>query len=225
MWLAWLKALGVLSGTVMVHELAHALVARRVGGKVQEVGIGFGPRLLSHRAGETTLSLRPFLIGGFAAIDVEQLPPARRIPVLLAGPLANLIAGLLLLPRRIAPEALSAIISPQGPRVQLAGVVGALSMLVRSGNLSALRFLAAQINLSVGLANLLPLMPLDGGHLALAKMEQRGVSQSGRDLFKHTTALLFLWLVLQVLFADLRRLGLIKLAGAVVGADSRNGKS
>lgn len=209
---AWLRALGVLSATVLVHEAAHAVAARRAGGRVQEVGIGFGPRLLAREVDGTTISLRPFLVGGFAAIDIERLPPRRRIPVLLAGPLANLLLGLLLLPRRISPEVRRAMaverrpVGARGPRVQLAGIVGALGLLLRAGTPESLRVLAAQINLSVGLANLLPLAPLDGGHLALAQMEARGVPEAGRHLFRHTTAVLFFWLLLHIFLNDLRRL-------------------
>jgi len=90
--------------------------------------------------------------------------------------------------------------------VQISGVLGAMAMLARVRDGGALRSMAAQINLSVGLTNLLPLMPLDGGHLALAKMESRGVGAAGRDLFRHTTVLVFLWLLLQVIASDLRRL-------------------
>jgi len=113
MWGRWLRALAVLSGTVLIHELAHALVAWRVGGRVQEIAVGFGPRLLARRINGTTLSLRPLLVGGFAAIDVEDLPPERRVPVLLAGPFANLLLGLLLLPPRITPETVNSLAGPR----------------------------------------------------------------------------------------------------------------
>jgi membrane-associated protease RseP (regulator of RpoE activity) len=206
MWRRWLRALAVLSGTVLVHELAHALAAWRAGGRVQEIAVGFGPRLLTYHADGTTLSLRPLLLGGFAAIDLDTLPPQRRAPVLLAGPFANLLLGMLLLPRRVPPVTVDGVAGPRPARVQISGVVGALTMLSRAAHPEALRFLAAQINLSVGLANLLPLMPLDGGHLALAKMEARGVPAAGRNLFRHATALVFFWLLLQVLASDLRRL-------------------
>ncbi len=126
---------------------------------------------------------------------------------LLAGPFANLLLGLLLLPRRVPPEAVPAIEADEPPpRVQISGVVGATAMLLRARHPTTLRFLAAQINLSVGLANLLPLMPLDGGHLALAKMEAKGVPAAGRNFYRHATALVFFWLLLQVLASDLRRL-------------------
>ncbi len=212
MWRRWARAFAVLTGTVLVHELAHAVAAWRVGGRVQEIAVGFGPRVLARRIGGTTLSLRPLLIGGFAAIDVDKLPPDRRALVLLAGPFANLLLGLLLLPPRLPPDAAmppdaaEAVVGPRPPRVQIAGIVGATNMLLRTDHPLALRFLVAQINLSVGLANLLPLMPLDGGHFALAKMEAKGVPPAGRHLFRHTSAALFFWLLLQVLASDLRRL-------------------
>jgi membrane-associated protease RseP (regulator of RpoE activity) len=216
-WTRWLRGIGILAGTVLVHELAHTVAALRVGAPVKEVAVGFGPRLFSRQVNGTTVSLRPILLGGFAAIDMEALPPERRAPVLLAGPFANLLVGLLLMPRRVTmvdptaqpPDGLppdGAAPALPAPKVQISGVLGALAMLARVRDGGALRSIAGQINLSVGLTNLLPLMPLDGGHLALAKMESRGVGAAGRDLFRHTTALLFLWLLLQVIAGDVRRL-------------------
>jgi len=210
-WRQWARAMAVLGSTVLVHELAHALAAWRAGGGVQEVAVGFGPRLLARRLGDTIVSLRPLLVGGFAAIDVEALPAQRRIPVLLAGPFANLLLGLFLLPPRVPAEAAATVGSVPG--VRIAGIVGATDMLLRAHHPLALRFLAAQINLSVGFANLLPLLPLDGGHLALAKMEARGVSASGRHLYRYASALVFFWLLLRVLAGDLRRLGVAQRFG------------
>ena len=55
----------VLGVLVFVHELGHFLVAKwnRVG--VIEFAIGFGPRLLSRRFGDTRYSLRAIPLGGF----------------------------------------------------------------------------------------------------------------------------------------------------------------
>ncbi|MDQ7849602.1 MAG: site-2 protease family protein [Armatimonadota bacterium] len=209
MWRRWVRAIAILGGTVLAHELAHAVAAWRVGGRVREIAIGFGPRLLARRVRETTVSLRPLLVGGFAAIDVEALSLERRVPVLLAGPLANVLLGLWLLPRDPALRAVAVAVTGHGPapsRVQISGVVGAMAMLLRAAHPLALRHLAGQINLSVGLANLLPLLPLDGGHLALAKMEAKGVPAAGRNFYRYASALVFLWFLLQVLAGDLRRL-------------------
>src|SRR2546425_12620950 len=92
-WQHVLTALGVIGATVAVHEAAHAIAAVRVGGKVKEIGVGFGPPLLRVRIRGVPVVLRAFPLGGYAAVDAATLPPMRRILLLLAGPLANIAAG------------------------------------------------------------------------------------------------------------------------------------
>jgi membrane-associated protease RseP (regulator of RpoE activity) len=196
----------VLAGTVLVHELAHALAARRAGGTVREVGIGFGPALARWQVGGVTLSLRPVPLGGFAAIEIEDLPPRRRVPVLLAGPLANIAVGLLL--RAASRAARPASLPGQTRRVEVGGLVAALAVLTRA-SASGTRDLAraaADVNLSVGLANLVPLLPLDGGHLALAHLEAAGAGRPLLEAFRRITSAIFLSFALRVLLADLARL-------------------
>jgi Zn-dependent protease len=65
---------------------------------------------------------------------------------------------------------------------------------------------AGDVNLSVGLANLLPMLPLDGGHVAAAHLEAAGVKRSIIVGFRQITAGIFLWFALRVLLADLGRL-------------------
>lgn len=50
---------------IFVHELGHFLVAKRVGIKVEEFAIGFGPRLWSFRRGETEYRLNIIPLGGY----------------------------------------------------------------------------------------------------------------------------------------------------------------
>src|SRR5207244_4147817 len=80
-------ALGVIGISVALHEAAHAVTAARAGAKVKEVGIGFGPLLFRLRVRGLPLVVRMLPVGGYAAVDQDQLPPPRRIPMLLAGPL------------------------------------------------------------------------------------------------------------------------------------------
>jgi membrane-associated protease RseP (regulator of RpoE activity) len=202
----WAEAVGVLAGTVMLHELAHAFAARRAGGTVREVGIGFGPALARRRVGGVQVSLRPVPLGGFAAIEIENLPPHRRVPVLLAGPLANIAVGLLL--RAMAGTVRPASLPGHTRRVEVGGLVTALAVLTRA-SASGPRVLAraaADVNLSVGLANLVPLLPLDGGHLAVARLEAAGAGRPLLAAFRQVTSALFLWIVARVLLADLARL-------------------
>src|SRR2546428_11168034 len=92
-WQHVLTALGVIGATEAVHEAAHAIAAVRVGGKVKEIGGGFGPPLLRVRIRGVPVVLRGFPLGGYAGVGAETLPPLRRIWLLLAGPRAHLAPG------------------------------------------------------------------------------------------------------------------------------------
>jgi len=50
---------------ILVHEFGHFIVAKMSGIKVKEFSIGFGPKLLSKKIGETDYIIRPIPIGGF----------------------------------------------------------------------------------------------------------------------------------------------------------------
>ena len=81
---------------VVVHELAHSLVAIRFGGKVRSV------------------TLWP--IGGVASMKSIPEQPRQELLISLAGPLVNvLIAGLLILARRGFPGWIDAPLVPRGP--------------------------------------------------------------------------------------------------------------
>jgi len=204
-WARWFHAAGVLTGTVLLHEIAHAIAARCMGGTVREVGVGFGPVLARRRVAGVNVSLRPILLGGFAAIEVEQLPLPRRVPVLLAGPLVNIAAGLVL--RALAGPVQPVALPGQRSRVEVGGLMAALAMLTRAsaaGPATLVRA-AGDVNLSVGLANLAPILPLDGGHLAAAQLEAAGASKTLLAFFRQITAGVFFWMAFRVLMADLAR--------------------
>ncbi|PIP73532.1 MAG: RIP metalloprotease RseP [Candidatus Lloydbacteria bacterium CG22_combo_CG10-13_8_21_14_all_47_15] len=72
----------ILALLILVHELGHFLVAKKAGVKVPEFGLGFPPKILGKKIGETeyTLNLIPF--GGFVKIvgenAEEDIPPEDR---------------------------------------------------------------------------------------------------------------------------------------------------
>src|SRR5262245_48293202 len=90
---------------VLVHELGHFVVAKLAGIRVEEFGIGFPPRLLAIRRGETEYSLNAVPLGGFVRMLGEEDPTqprsfARspklwRIAILLAGSTMNMLAAAL----------------------------------------------------------------------------------------------------------------------------------
>ncbi len=96
----------LLSALVFVHELGHFIMAKRAGVKVEEFGIGFPPRLVSIRRGETEYSLNLIPLGGFVRMLGEEDPTAPRsfasaprrwrIGILAAGATMNIVAAVFL---------------------------------------------------------------------------------------------------------------------------------
>ena len=99
--------LAILSGLIIAHELGHFITAKASGIRVDEFGLGFPPRLLSVRRGETRYSLNAVLLGGFVKMAGEEDPEVpgslaskgigARLLVLSAGSLMNILLALLLL--------------------------------------------------------------------------------------------------------------------------------
>src|SRR3989338_11292956 len=62
----------ILSVLVLVHELGHFIVARRMGVWVEEFGFGLPPRVIGKKIGETIFSLNLFPFGGFVRLHGEN---------------------------------------------------------------------------------------------------------------------------------------------------------
>ena len=82
--LPFLFVLGVL---VFVHELGHFLVARWHGVRVLTFSLGFGPKLLSIRRGDTEYCVSAIPLGGYVKMagenadsDAPVPSAARRVP-------------------------------------------------------------------------------------------------------------------------------------------------
>ena len=119
--LVWLGLVVLLFGSILLHELGHALTARRYGIHTQDI------------------ILTP--IGGMARILNMPQTPKQEIAIAIAGPLVSLsisassFALLLLVPFRL-------------PLVIYSGIS-----------------LLTYINLMLGLFNLVPALPMDGGRV------------------------------------------------------------
>ena len=102
----------LLGGLIFVHELGHFVTAKLLGVKVLKFSIGFGPKLLGIRRGETEYLLSLLPLGGYvkmAGDDPSQPPdpadrgrgfleqtPSRRFAIAAAGPAANLLFPVLI---------------------------------------------------------------------------------------------------------------------------------
>jgi regulator of sigma E protease len=98
----------ILMAVILVHELGHYITAKRSKVKVEELGLGFPPRLLSFTRGETIYSLNLVPIGGFCRMAGEDDPDVpeglgqksikTRLLVLSAGSIFMLLFPIILLP-------------------------------------------------------------------------------------------------------------------------------
>lgn len=98
----------ILSLLVLVHEFGHFSVAKKLGVKVEEFGLGLPPRLFGKKIGETIYSFNLLPFGGFVRLlgedDTElasatdprnfmSKSPGLRAAILVAGVTMNLILG------------------------------------------------------------------------------------------------------------------------------------
>lgn len=107
---AFVVVLGVL---IFVHELGHFLVAKRSGVGVLKFSLGFGPKVVGVKRGETEYLISALPLGGYVKMigedpgdeSPEAADPERsfsrksvgtRSRIILAGPLANFLLPVLL---------------------------------------------------------------------------------------------------------------------------------
>ncbi len=138
LWLAGFVGSAALFGSVLIHELAHAISAQRFGMQV--------------------LGITLFIFGGFTEYRSQSRTPLKGFLISFAGPASNLILGGLCLLAWLS----------------LRPDVGSPSLLV------GVIFYLGFVNILLGLLNLLPALPLDGGGMlqaivaAWTKSESRG---------------------------------------------------
>ncbi len=106
----------VLGIMVFFHELGHFVVAKFFDVKVLKFALGFGPKIVARKYGETEYSIRYIPLGGFVKMlgeneDIEEdevlteedIPrafnnkhPFKRMAIVLAGPFFNVLLAFLL---------------------------------------------------------------------------------------------------------------------------------
>ena len=106
--LSFIFVLGVL---IFVHELGHFLMARRIGVRVLTFSLGFGPKLLKFKRGDTEYAISAIPLGGYVKMAGENPDDARtgapdeflsktkwqRFQVLVMGPVMNLALALVVM--------------------------------------------------------------------------------------------------------------------------------
>lgn len=127
---------------ILVHELAHSLVAMAFGVRVRSITL--------------------FLFGGVS--NIEQEPPSAVSELLIAivGPITSIMLGLLF---AAMATLLTPILSSNAPVNDVDDVAAVVASF---GPVTTLLVWLGPINLMIGLFNLLPGFPLDGGRVLRA---------------------------------------------------------
>ena len=138
---AFLFVLGVL---VFVHELGHFMAARRLGVRVVTFSLGFGPKLLKFRRGDTEYCISAIPLGGYVKMAGENLDDSRtgasdeflsrskweRFQILIMGPAMNILLAIIVMAVVLAQGAEVPVYEDQPPVV---GAVTADSPAERAG--------------------------------------------------------------------------------------------
>uniref|UniRef100_A0A7C4AJX2 Zinc metalloprotease n=1 Tax=Thermodesulfovibrio aggregans TaxID=86166 RepID=A0A7C4AJX2_9BACT len=95
---------------IFIHEIGHFLAAKLSGVRVLKFSIGFGPRLIGRKIGETEYILSAVPLGGYVKMYGEELqdeiidkersfkhqPVYKKIFIVLAGPIFNILGAVML---------------------------------------------------------------------------------------------------------------------------------
>lgn len=125
-WMAIAATIGLLF-SIVFHETAHSLVARRYGIEIRGIML--------------------FIFGGVAQMPAEPASARAEFLMALAGPVASLILSIALF--------------------GLAGVIGSLD---GPQTITAIVSYLGSLNVMLGLFNLIPAFPLDGGRMLRAAL-------------------------------------------------------
>src|SRR5258708_5367476 len=101
----------VLGVLIFVHELGHFLMARRIGVRVLTFSLGFGPKLINIKRGDTEYCISAIPLGGYVKMAGENPEDARtgapdeflskgkwqRFQVLVMGPIMNLLLAVVVM--------------------------------------------------------------------------------------------------------------------------------
>jgi regulator of sigma E protease len=126
--LSFLFVLGVL---IFVHELGHFLAARRIGVRVLTFSLGFGPKILKFRRGDTEYCVSAIPLGGYVKMAGESPDDPRtggsdefmsktkweRFQVLIMGPVMNIVLAVVVMAVVLAQGAEVPVYQDQPPVV------------------------------------------------------------------------------------------------------------
>lgn len=149
--------------TLLIHELAHSLLASSYGVQIQSITL--------------------FFFGGISVMEnpknKELVPPSKELKISLAGPLSNIVIGIVLLAiNYFVFGSVSGVVDPES--------FVSIGSSVLLNSVPTVLFLIGLLNLVLGIFNLLPIYPMDGGRVLRAWLAQK---QSYEEATKTTVSI------------------------------------
>ena len=199
--IGFLKIAFLLGFLIFIHELGHFLVAKLFNVKIKQFAIGFGPTIWKKQGKETSYEIKAIPMSGFVNMLGEEEPVEderaynkksipKKICILLAGGAVNIIFGLIVCAivassilgikngilftgefLKVTFQGIGQLFTGQIGTEQLVGVVGISDMVVETQGVMDFAYMLAVISVSLGVTNLLPFPPLDGGKILLLLIE------------------------------------------------------
>ena len=196
-----LKIIFLLGFLVLIHESGHFFVAKLCKVKVNEFAIGFGPTIWSRQGKSTKYALRLIPLGGFVSMEGEdrrstkegsfsEASILKRIAIVLAGGIVNIIFAILIFWCLSAYyvgfqnafynvgffiknmyEGIVQIFTGKVTIDQMMGPVEISNVVSQTSGFADFIYILSVISLSLGVTNLLPFPPLDGGKVVLLIIE------------------------------------------------------
>lgn len=138
-------------GSVLLHELAHSLVARLYGITVRDITL--------------------HMFGGVSNIEREPHTPTAELLIAIVGPLTSISLGVVM-----------TVVATLGVGFAATDMDSAADAMAHMGPVATVLTWLGPINVAVGIFNLVPGFPLDGGRIlrALVWMSTRDVRRATR---------------------------------------------
>lgn len=196
-----IKIVFVLGFLILIHESGHFFVAKLCKVRVNEFAIGFGPTIFKKQGKVTRYAIRLIPLGGFVSMEGEEersnkegsfseASIIKRIAIVMAGGLVNIIFALIMFwilsiiaigfkdsfanVGYFIKETIKNVIQLFTGKLtvdNMVGPVGISNVISKTSSLFDFAYIMTIISLSLGVTNLLPFPPLDGGKVVLLIIE------------------------------------------------------